>query len=105
MLRRPVVVIGLLGASLDRGRDSERWNLWRPSVDLCRHDDLIVDRFELLHASRERALAEVVTADIGTVSPETAVHTHEIDFGDPWDFGQVYETLHEFAEVSVRCRA
>lgn len=99
MIRRRVVVLGLLGSSLDRGRDAERWNTWRPTVDLCRHDDLIVHRFELLHGNREHSIAEVVTADIGTVSPETAVRPHVIDFGDPWDFGQVYEKLHDFAQT------
>ena len=76
--------------------------MWRPTVDLCRHDDLVVHRFELLHGSRERAIAEVVTADIGTVSPETAVRTHVIDFGDPWDFGQVYEKLHDVRGAAIR---
>src|SRR5687768_13788196 len=96
---RPLVVLGLLGSSLDRGRGPERWNGWRPSVDLCRHDDLVIDRFELLHGARDRVLAEVVTTDIATVSPETLVRTHLVDFGDPWDFGQVYEKLHDFAEA------
>jgi transcriptional regulatory protein RtcR len=96
---KPLVVLGLLGSSLDRGRGPERWNGWRPSVDLCRHDDLVIDRFELVHGTRDRVLAELVTADIGTVSPETRVRTHLVDFGDPWDFGQVYEQLHDFAEA------
>ena len=94
---KPVVVLGLLGSMLDRGRGPERWNTWRPTVDLCRHDDLLVRRFELLHGSREQALAETVVADIRSQSPETEVRTHVIDFGDPWDFGLVYSALHEFA--------
>ncbi len=82
---------------LDRGRSPERWNAWRPTVDLCRHDDLVVHRLELLHGSREQALADVVTADIAAQSPETTVRQHVMDFGDPWDFGLVYDTLHRFA--------
>jgi transcriptional regulatory protein RtcR len=66
-------------------------------VDLCRHDDLIVSRLELLHGSREQPLAETVVADIRTQSPETDVRTHVLDFGDPWDFGLVYGALHDFA--------
>src|SRR4029453_3396290 len=97
--RRPVVVLGLLGAALDRGRGPERWNAWRPSVDLCRHEDLVVHRFELLHSTREQALAETVTGDIRAVSPETVVRSHVVDFGDPWDFGLVYEKLHDFAQA------
>jgi transcriptional regulatory protein RtcR len=96
---KPVVVIGLLGSALDGGRGPERWRKWRPSVDLCRHDDLVVHRFDLLHATREQALADVVTADIRAVSPETDVRAHVIDFGDPWDFGLVYEKLHDFAQA------
>src|ERR671919_1840097 len=94
---KPVVVIGLLGSILDRGRGPERWNTWRPTVDLCRHDDLVVHRLELIHTSREQALADTVFADIRTQSPETEVRTHVIDFGDPWDFGLVYGALHDFA--------
>ena len=94
-----VVVIGLLGATLDRGLGPDRWNQWRPTVDLVRHDDLIISRFELLHGSRERALADIVAADIRSVSPETDVRTHVVDFGDPWDFGLVYEALQDFAEA------
>jgi transcriptional regulatory protein RtcR len=60
---------------------------------------LIVARFELLHTSRERALATTIAADMRSVSPETEVRTHVVDFGDPWDFGMVYEKLHEFAEA------
>jgi transcriptional regulatory protein RtcR len=100
MLATPkLVVLGLVGGTLDRGHGPTRWNQWRPTVDLARHDDLIVARFELLHTSRERALAETVAADMRSVSPETDVRTHVVDFGDPWDFGMVYEKLHEFADA------
>ncbi len=34
-----------------------------------------------------------------SVSPETDVRTHVVDFGDPWDFGLVYEALHDFTEA------
>ena len=94
---RPVVVIGILGSILDRGRGPERWNAWRPTVDLCRHEDLLVQRLELLHGSREQALADLVIGDIAAQSPETIVRPHVMDFGDPWDFGLVYDTLHRFA--------
>lgn len=94
---RPVVVIGLLGATLDRGRGAERWNLWRPTVDLCRHEDLIVSRLELLHGRQEGVLAETINADIRSVSPETTVTQHIVEFGDPWDFEMVFGALHDFA--------
>ena len=35
--------------------------------------------------------------DIAAVSPETTVRLHQIEFGDPWDFERVYETLFSFA--------
>jgi transcriptional regulatory protein RtcR len=82
---------------LDRGQGAARWNTWRPTVDLCRHGDLLVQRFELIHGSREAALAQTIVADIRSQSPETEVRTHVIDFGDPWDFGLVYAALHDFA--------
>ena len=99
LVRSKLVVIGLVGSALDGGQGPDRWNKWRPTVDLVRHDDLIVARFELLHTSRERTLAQVVSEDMRSVSPETEVRTHVVDFGDPWDFGMVYEKLHEFAEA------
>src|SRR5262245_16732039 len=95
--KRRLVVLGLLGASLDSGSGPQRWNRWRPTVDLLRHEDLLVSRFELLHSSREAALADTLAADMQSVSPETEVRRHVIDVSDPWDFGMVYEKLHEFA--------
>ena len=99
MTIRPVVVIGLIGATLDRGRGADRWNLWRPTVDLCRHEDLIVSRLELLHGRHETALAEVLIADIESVSPETTIRRHIVEFGNPWDFEMVYGALHDFAHT------
>jgi transcriptional regulatory protein RtcR len=95
--RRPFVVIGILGTTLDRGRDASRWEHWRPSVDLCRHDDLIVDRFELLYEPNATPLAQLVAGDIVSVSPETEVRTHKVTIADSWDFEQVYGALHDFA--------
>lgn len=48
---RPLVVIGLLGPTLDAGRDQKRWNRWRPTVGLHMQDDLVVSRFEMLPAA------------------------------------------------------
>jgi transcriptional regulatory protein RtcR len=96
---RSSVVIGLLGTTLDLGKHPDRWQNWRPSVALCRQPDLIVKRFDLLHGSREQPLAEIVSRDISAVSPETGMHLHQIDFGDPWDFEHVYEALFNFARA------
>lgn len=92
-------MIGLLGTTLDKGRGAERWNNWRPTVDLCRHDDLVVSRLELLHGGRQQDLANTIVADVLAVSPETTVREPLIEFGDPWDFGAVYEALYEFAQA------
>src|SRR5262245_45451106 len=92
---KPVTVLGLLGSTLDRGLGPERWNAWRPTVDICRHEDLLVRRFDLLHEPAHEPLARTVTADIRAVSPETAVHTHVMEFGDAWDFERVYGALHD----------
>src|SRR5437016_2211003 len=91
------VVLGLLGTSLDTGKHADRWQAWRPSVSICRQPDLIVKRFELIHSKRETSLANVVAGDIQSVSPETEVRLHEIEFDDAWNFEEVYEKLSSFA--------
>ncbi len=93
-----MVVIGLLGTSLDRG-GKQRWDRWRPSIDLCRHDDFLIDRFELIHANGHDALRDQVVADIVQVSPETEVRCHPLVWADPWDFEAVYATLLDFARA------
>jgi transcriptional regulatory protein RtcR len=93
----PVVVIGLLGSTLDLGKHPDRWQNWRPSISICRQPYLVVSRFELLHSKADVGLAELVRRDIASVSPETTVILHPVQFGDPWDFEQVYETLFTFA--------
>src|SRR6478736_2377266 len=98
MARRKLVVIGLLGTTLDVGRDNQRWNRWRPSVALTQHEDLLIDRFELIYPKHTRALVTTVSADIAHVSPETKLVEHELDFVDPWDFEGVYAKLREFAD-------
>ena len=94
-MRKPTVVLGILGSSMDMG-GKNRWERWRPTVDLCRHDDLIVDRLELLHGSDHAELAASVAADIAQVSPETRVSLHLLDLADPWAFEEVYPRLLDF---------
>ncbi|HEY8155204.1 MAG TPA: RNA repair transcriptional activator RtcR [Myxococcota bacterium] len=93
----PKVVIGFLGTTLDRAQGPKRWERWRPTVDLCRHEDLAVNRLELLSQKRFASLARQVSEDIRSVSPETQVRVHDLALGDPWDFEDVYAALHEFA--------
>ncbi len=96
-MTKPVHLIGLLGSQLDSGHTQDRWSKWRPTVAACQHEDLLIDRFELLHEPRHQTLAECVASDIASVSPETTVHLHPIELSDPWDFEEVFSTLHQFA--------
>ncbi|MDH5325717.1 MAG: RNA repair transcriptional activator RtcR [Gammaproteobacteria bacterium] len=92
------VVFGLLGTTLDQGKGASRWERWRPTVSVCRHEDFLVDRLELLYQERYIALAERVRQDIAMVSPETEVRLHQVAMDDPWDFENVYGDLHDFAQ-------
>jgi transcriptional regulatory protein RtcR len=76
-----------------------RWEKWRPTVSICQHEDLVIDRLDLLHARSHKKLADQVKADIASVSPETEVRLHLVDPRDPWDFQEVYGQLHEFARA------
>ncbi|PIF74927.1 transcriptional regulatory protein RtcR [Variovorax sp. 54] len=96
---KPIVVIGFLGTQLDAGQGAGRWNKWRPTVSLAQHDDMVVARLELLHTRKHTALAEVVKADIAAVSPETTVNLVPFDLEDPWDFGEVYTRLYDWARA------
>jgi transcriptional regulatory protein RtcR len=91
------IVIGFLGSTLDQGKNADRWQRWRPTVSMCQHQDLQIDRLELIHATNHTALARRVSEDIVQVSPETEVRSHVMDLKDPWDFEEVYAALHEFA--------
>ncbi len=93
----PNVVIGVLGTRLDSGTDDQRWIRWRPTVGVCQHDELLIDRFELLHEPRDHALAQQVRDDLRQVSPETVVQLHELALDDAWDFDEVFARLLEFA--------
>ncbi len=103
MKQRKKVIIGLLGTQLDqRGRGEDRWERWRPTVSLFLHDDLCVERMELLHEQSFQSLALEVTRDAKQVSPESHVNSHVVDFGgDPWDFEKVYGTLYDWAKEYV----
>lgn len=96
MASKRLVAFGLLGTTLDAGKGAKRWNRWRPTVALCQHEDLVVDRLELLHEERHADLAAIITDDIRTASPETDVRPHVLGLTDPWDFEQVYAALHDF---------
>lgn len=90
-------VIGFLGSTLDASkRDASRWNKWRPTIGLCMQPDLKVDRLILLHGRQHESLAQYITADIASVSPETRVEPVLMNFDDAWDFEEVYAELLDF---------
>ncbi|MCA8971812.1 MAG: RNA repair transcriptional activator RtcR [Planctomycetes bacterium] len=98
MARRPTVAFGFVGLVLDRSpKEGRGWDRWRPSVGLCQHEDLLIDRFELFHDDASHQLAEQVAIDIQSVSPETTVRLTAFAINNPWDFEEVYGTLHTFA--------
>lgn len=91
------VVIGFLGSSLDHtGKGPKRWERWRPTVSLFQHEDFLVDRLELLYQKEYASLLQTITADISAISPETEVVPRLVDISNPWDFEEVFETLHDF---------
>lgn len=105
IVSRKTVVLSMLGSTLDKGTGPRRWHRWRPTVDLHRHEDLLVDRLELIVPRQARGLAGRVVEDIASVSPETTVRQHRLDFTDPWDFEEVYTGLLDFVRgLSFRDR-
>jgi transcriptional regulatory protein RtcR len=97
-MKKRIVVIGFIGTQLDSGKGSGRWEKWRPSVALTQHDDVVVDRFEMLYSGPAEQLVERVAEDIRSVSPETTVRPHRLPIQDAWDFEDVYGTLFDFAK-------
>lgn len=93
---RATVVIGYLGTQLDNGQRLDRWQKWRPTVGLMQQD-VVIDRLELFYAPGHERLLETVLADIAQVSPATQVNPVPMPLRDPWDFGEVYASLYDWA--------
>ncbi|MCB9633878.1 MAG: sigma 54-interacting transcriptional regulator [Sandaracinus sp.] len=92
---RPTVVLGFYGSTLDAPKGVQRWKRWRPTLSLLQHDDLLVDRLELLCSPNTDL--RVFLDDAKRLSPDTEVRRHDFVVEDAWDFEQVYEALHAFA--------
>lgn len=97
MSARKLVVIGFLGQSLDAGDGSRRWERWRPTVSVCQHATLPIDRFHIIHMTSNAELLTQLTADIQQVSPQTEIQPLLVDLKDPWDFEEVYAVLHDLS--------
>jgi transcriptional regulatory protein RtcR len=99
---KKIVILGFIGTQLDSGRGSQRWERWRPTVALAQHDDLAVARMELFYTQRpdryRDQLLKQVGDDIATASPTTHVNMVSLAIQDPWDFGEVYSALFDFAK-------
>lgn len=67
-------------------------------MSIGQHDDLLVDRFELLCQEKYLWLGEQLASDFKQVSPDTEVNIHPAKFPKPWDFGAVYAELLDFAK-------
>ena len=94
---KKTIVIGFLGTQLDSGLSPTRWEKWRPTVSLAQHEDLVIDRLELFHDVRSTVLARQVQADYAQLSPTTEVNLVEMSLANPWDFGEVYTALYDWA--------
>lgn len=95
--RKKQVIIGFLGTQLDMGFNANRWERWRPTVALAQHEDIAVDKLELFYAPHDARLAQQVCADFLQQSPDTVVHLIALNIANPWDFGEVYATLYDWA--------
>jgi transcriptional regulatory protein RtcR len=94
------VVFGFVGPTHDdKGKGAKRWKEWRPSIELCRRYQPAIDRFELLHQPKHKALAELIASDVPAVSPQTNVKLTQIELPDPWKFDVVYAALFDFAKA------
>lgn len=93
------VVIGFLGTQLDSGKGAGRWEKWRPTVSLVQHEDVVIERLELLYSPPHRELAHQVRTDMATASPETTVNLVPLPIADPWDFGEVYAQLYDWTQA------
>jgi transcriptional regulatory protein RtcR len=97
---KPTVVLGFIGSTLDASKmGPTRWSKWRPTVGMCMHSDLRIDRLELIHGPMHSGLVSYVAQDIAGVSPETQVVPRAMDFADAWDFEEVYGKLLDFARA------
>jgi transcriptional regulatory protein RtcR len=98
MKNKHIVVIGFVGTQLDSGKGSARWEKWRPTIAMMQHDEMVIERLELLYSGKHDNLIHQVTQDIASVSPETKVVASHLPIMDPWDFEDVYGCLFDFAK-------
>ena len=93
------VVISILGQRLDNvGYGQKRWFRWRPTMSLLMHHDFQVDELVLLYQKDETKLLEQTMSDAQELCLNIKITPYEVMYEDPWDFEQVYNQLHGFAD-------
>ena len=90
-------VISFLGTVLDNARGAGRWQKWRPNIALHQQTAQRFDRLELFYSEKFRNLAELVRSDLAQAAPHLAVNLVPLELANPWDFGEVYTKLHDWA--------
>jgi transcriptional regulatory protein RtcR len=98
IMAKKTVALGLFGTTLDRSSGPNRWDMWRPSIDIFRQEDLLIDTFHLIGDPQFRRPIHVLLEDIKEVSPETELEVHWLEWEDPWAFDEVFHKLFSFAE-------
>src|SRR6201996_1431075 len=98
-MSKRTVVVGFLGTQLDAGQGAGRWEKWRPTLSLMQHEDTVIHRLELLFTPQHVGLACQLQADVAAVSPETTVNLVPLAIADPWDFGEMYAGLYDWARA------
>jgi transcriptional regulatory protein RtcR len=89
------VVFSFFGATKDRApKGAGRWEVWRPTLSLFQHEDLLIDRLELIGGQDNPSCRQLVR-DLGRVSPETGVRHLDLEISNYWDFEEVYGSLHD----------
>ncbi len=93
-------VISVLGTEKDAhgGLGAARWDTWRPTIGLVQQEGLPIDELHIIFNKEFMHLAEMVRADIKSVSPETKVIFDNIQLKDPWDFEEVYGKFYDYAK-------
>ena len=97
-MKKQRVLVGFMGTVLDGGFNAKRWERWRPSVNVHQTEGSDIDVVELFHDSKYEQQALVVRADIHSVNPDAAIHLHEMNIDNPWDFSEVYGKLFDWAQ-------
>lgn len=101
-MAKKVVAVSLIGTQLDFvGKRVDRWARWRPNISLCSQEDLVIDELHMLHDNHAKPLASNVAEDIKSISPETTINLHHVNFKNPWDFEEVYAKLYDWCHQQV----